>query len=56
MNDNNRPKIITNLKVFEVSLCATDEGPKFGIGGTCTLEDSPSEICAGTTNPPQTKR
>lgn len=55
MNENDSPKIITNLKVIEVSLYATDEGPKFGIGGTCTLEDSPSEICIEQTNYPQNK-
>ena len=56
MNDNNSPKIITSIKVYEVSLYATDEGPKFGIGGTCTFEDSPPEICNETDNPPKTTK
>ena len=56
MNDNNRPQIITNIKVFEVSLYATPEGPRFGIGGTCTIEDAPADNCNETTNPPQTQK
>ena len=33
------PKVITSIRVHEVSICPSENGPIYGIGGTCKFAE-----------------